>query len=241
MVIDDLKFKPWKWPSHRTHLTAGIHQETGGIDHAKPLDEPEVEPLFKRAPGVRRTSRGEDHPDGIVSIIRSLRLFQQDRDHGAERIELYGVVLPALVPVPGGGEALAQSKFVVEHDRAQRRNTQCVTMEERQGSIDGFAGTHTSWLPELHDIGRINAPVDNALWGASSPGGVEDVIRRGFGKRADGRPTTTSLEPFLNGNSVAFHGRYNPANNHQTHMGDVLLDGNEMLHQHIVYDDGSCT
>src|SRR5215471_19359012 len=98
-------------------------------------------------------------------------------------------------------------------------------MEEWQGSIDGFAGTYTSWLPDLNDIGRVDAPVDNPLRGTSGPRGVENVIRGGFGKRADGRPTTTSLEPCLNGNGIAFLGRYNPANNHQAHIGDVILDG----------------
>src|SRR5215467_5381676 len=111
-------------------------------------------------------------------------------------------------------------------------------MEEWQGSIDRFTGTHSRWFPELHDIGWVNTLVDNTFWRAGSPRGIEDIIRRGFGNRADGRPITTDLKPFLYGDGIVFQGRYTTPNNHQAHIGDVVLDSNEMLQQHVVYDNG---
>src|SRR5258708_36079311 len=80
VVGNDPKLKPWQRPTHRTHLATGVHQKTRRIDHTKPLDQPKFEALFKGPPGVCRAGCREDHPNGIVSIVRSLRLFEQDRD-----------------------------------------------------------------------------------------------------------------------------------------------------------------
>src|SRR5215468_8137604 len=100
IIVNKLKLKPWQWPSHGTHLAAGVHQEARGIDHAKPLDEPEIETLFKWFPGVRRTACRKHYPHRVISIIRPLRLFQQYGDHSAKGVELHSVVLSAIVPVP---------------------------------------------------------------------------------------------------------------------------------------------
>src|SRR5438128_1368502 len=106
VVINDPELKPRHWLPHRTHFTDGVDQETWGVDHTKPLDEPEVEALFKGSPGMRGTACGEHHPNGVVGVVWSLWLFQQNGDHRAKGVKFHGIVLPALIPMPGGREAL---------------------------------------------------------------------------------------------------------------------------------------
>src|SRR3989442_445162 len=83
--------------------------------------------------------------------------------------------------------------------------TQGVPMEERQGCIDSFSRAYAGWFPQLHNIGWVNALVDGAFRRASGAGGVEDVVGRDSNMWIDGRPTSPSFEPSLNGDRIT-HG-----------------------------------
>ena len=48
--------------------------------------------------GVMICRSGEHYTDRVVGIVGSLRLFEEHRDHRAQRVELYRIVLPALIP-----------------------------------------------------------------------------------------------------------------------------------------------
>src|SRR5437660_10445822 len=102
-------------------------------------------------------------------------------------------------------------------------------MEEWQRSIDGFASTYPSWLPQLNDVHGINTFVDNSFWWTGGPRGIQDVIRRRFGKRADGRSITTNFQPFLNSNDIALYRWNESLDNYQAHIGNTIANSKEML------------
>ena len=140
---------------------------------------------------------GEHDAHRIIGISRSLRLFQQDRDHRTERVKLYRIVLPALIPMARGREPLTKGQFEVEYDRSQHGNPQRIAMKERQRGIDCFTWLHAGWLPELHNIGRVDPSVYHSLRRAGGSRGIENIIHWAGAMRVDWRSTVPRLEPFF--------------------------------------------
>src|SRR6266699_4490215 len=94
-IINNMKIKSRQGLAHRTYLTSCIHQETRRVNHAKPLNDSKLETLLERSPGISGTASRKHYADGIVSIVWSLRLFEQNGNHSASRVELNCVVLSA--------------------------------------------------------------------------------------------------------------------------------------------------
>src|SRR5260370_14752128 len=56
----------------------------------------------------------------------------------------------------------------------------------------------------------------------------------------DGRPTSPSFEPFLNGDRIAHGGWYGPMGDDQPHLGHTFPDVVDICSQPLLYDDRRC-